>query len=239
MDDEQRDTRAPGHDSHGRQIRNDGRRNLLKGGLAAGPVVLTLRGQSALAATGCASPSTIASGNLSPGHTQPVCGTGFSPGYWKVCQHLSQWRPFLTAPTFKIGDCTTGMPKSSPLTEGTRFNQISPFVNSGALGSYGAWRILAFPTVVDKDLAAFNINQVQLARHLIASYLNLKTVGSTFPLNEAQLKSMWEQGSVDAYCPSSSCTPTQLWTAQMTVCYLRNYTMDQTSVSQDPITWIC
>lgn len=215
------------------------RRQLIRGGLAAGPVVLALRGQSALAATGCRSPSAIASGNLSPGRVPPPCGTGFSPGYWKVCQHLGAWSGALTAPTFPLGTCTTGMASADPLTEGTLFNQIAPFANSGALGAFGAWRILAFPAKVDQNLANFSIVQVQLARHLIATYLNFKTVAN-FPVSLAQMQAMWEQGSLGLYCPlGTGCTSAQLWTAQQVVCYLRNYTMEQSSVSTDPITWVC
>ena len=239
---------ASGHgfESTGGSSGEGTRRRLVKSALAAGPVVLALRGQSALAGTGCASPSRIFSGNLSPGHTPPPCGAGLSPGYWKVCQHLAEWAspgavPALTAPTFSQS-CSQGMPKGTRLTEGTLFGQISPFVNSGTLSTYGAWRILAYPSQVDAALSAFNMNQIQLARHLIATYLNLKKVGPTFPLTLAHMKAMWEQGSVDAYCPiGTGCTTAQLWTAQQVVCYLRNYTMDPASftANPDPITWTC
>ena len=121
--------------------------------------------------------------------------------------------------------------------EGTLFKNIAPFVNSGALGDFSAWRILAYPALVDKNLTAFNINQIQLARHLIATYLNSNVIAN-FPVTLATMKDMWEKGSLDKYCPSSSCTASQLWTAQQVVCYLRNYTMDST-VSTDPITWVC
>lgn len=220
------------------------RRRLVKSALAAGPVVLTLRGQSALAGTGCASPSRIFSGNLSPGHTPPPCGTGWSPGYWKVCQHFDDWAaaPSTSPGTFS-GTCTSGMP-GTQLTPGTLFGELAPFTvlgtAAGTLGGFSAWRILAYPTKVDAALALFNINQIQLARHLIASYLNFKKVGPTFPLTIAHMTDMWVNGSVDQYCPlGTGCTPAQKWTAQQVVCYLRNYTMDQASLSTDPVTWVC
>ena len=213
------------------------RRKLIRGGLAAGPAVLALRGQSALAATGCRSPSAIASGNLSPGRTPPPCGTGFSPGYWKVCQHLGQWSGALTAPTFPPGTCESGMPSANPVTPGALFGAILPFANSGSLGLISAWNILAYPTRVDKSLEAFSMVQVQLARHLIATYLNFKTVAN-FPVTEAQMRAMWEQGSSGSYCPAGTGCTTP-WTAQQVVCYLRNYTMDQTSVAADPVGWVC
>ena len=214
------------------------RRRLIKGALTAAPVVMTLRGQSALATTGCATPSRVLSGNLSPGHTPPPCGAGLSPGYWKVCQHLNEWIG-LTKPTFKSGQaCSSGVPDPATMSsEGAIFSSI--FSGTGTLGPYSCWRILAYPTLVDKNLAAFNINEVQLARHLIATYLNRNRIGATFPVTVTQMQAMWD-GRLTGYCPlGSGCSAAQLWTAQTIVCYLRNYTMDQASVSTDPITWVC
>ena len=212
------------------------RRRVLKGALAVGPVILALKGQSALATTGCASPSRIMSGNLSPGHTAPPCGTGYSPGYWKVCQHLGQWSSAgMTRPTFSVS-CTSGMPSGQQNNNtGTTFGQI--FSGTGALANFGCWRILAYPSQVDSALSAFDINQIQLARHLIATYINSKIIAN-FPLSALEIQKMWTDGSTGSYCPSSI-TCTQPWNIPTLVCYLRNYTMDQTSVSTDPITWSC
>lgn len=62
-----------------------GRRRLLRAGLAATPVVLTVGSRSALAAGGCLSPSASASINLF--HSRPdrpldPCAQGRSPDYW-------------------------------------------------------------------------------------------------------------------------------------------------------------
>lgn len=212
------------------------RRRLVKSAIATGSVILTLKGQSALAATGCASPSRIISGvpSHTPG-TPPPCGLGWSPGYWKVCQHLGEWASAgVTAPTFS--NCISGLPsKNAQLTEGALFSTL--FLGAGTLGSFGCWRILAYPSYVDKALEAFNMEQIQLARHLIATYLNSKVIPN-FPLTPTQIQEMWTEGSVGNYCPASvSCTVP--WTTRELVCYLRNYTMDPASVSTDPITWVC
>jgi len=237
-----RGTVENGLDTSSQEPRNRLRRQLLKVGAGAGPAVLALKGRSALAATGCASPSFVFSGNLSAAQTPPAgCATGFSPGYWKVCQHLINWKPPTTAPTFKAGTCTTGMPDpTNQLTTGTLFGQMAPFSGSaGALATYGAWRILAYPTIVDQELAQFNITQVQLARHLIATYLNLLYVGAGFPLTQTQISLMWSQGVFGQYCPNGSgCTAGQLWSAQTIVCYLRNYTMDQATIDSF-LDWTC
>lgn len=220
---------------------NAGRRRLIRVGAGAGPVVLGLQGKSALAAVACASPSFVGSNNQSPGHLPPpTCVVGLSPGYWKTCQHLGNWRSPMVKPTFNE-TCTSGMPKSDPITPGTLFGDAAPFNGlAGGLATYGCWRILAYPSVVDKDLEAFNMAQVQLARHLIATYLNLLYFGSGFPVSEAQIRAMWQYGSIGQYCPlGTGCSPGQLWTSAQVVCYIRNYTMDATSVAADPIDWVC
>lgn len=218
-----------------------GRRRLLRLGASTGPIILALPGRSALGQTiACASPSFIGSGNLSPGHAPPAsCTVGRSPGYWKVCQHLKDWRSPAIAPTFS--SCTSGMPNPALQTSvGSTFGQLAPFSSvGGTLAPYGAWRIMAYPSTVDKELDAFNMTQVQLARHLIASYLNLLYFGSGFPLTQQQITAMWTAGaSGQLYCPTS-CAPGQGWTAEQTICYLRKYTMDAASVSSDTISIVC
>lgn len=241
--------------SAGLQVGENSRRRLVKSALAAAPAVLALRGQSALASTGCASPSRIFSGNLSPGRTPPPCGAGLSPGYWKNCQHLGGWS--LSGRTSgyptQFNACSSGLPTpnaSAPVYPAPPSTYAGPnpgdlfsdfFSGGGSLANFSAWRILAYPSRVDKALAEFNMTQIQLARHLIASYLNFYYVGSaTFPLTMPQMQAMWNGGIGAGYCPmGTGCTASQLWNAQTIVCYLRNYTMDQSTLVSDTITWTC
>src|SRR5215468_3619558 len=58
-----------------------GRRRLLHGGLAAGPVLLTLVSRPVLGTVQCVTPSAFCSGNTSAALGAPVC-TGFPPDYW-------------------------------------------------------------------------------------------------------------------------------------------------------------
>lgn len=247
------DQEIPPQGNMSASVSENSRRRLVKGALAAAPAVLALRGQSALAGTGCASPSRIFSGNLSPGRTAPgPCGTGFSPGYWKVCQHLADWKRspndsgYYLVPS-QFVTCSTGLPtpnSSAPMYSGARNpgSLFSNFFTGGdTLAGFSAWRILAYPSQVDAALSAYNMDQIQLARHLIATYLNYYYVGaSTFPLTLTQMQAMWNGGIGAGYCPiATGCSAAQLWNAQQIVCYLRNYTMDQASVSTDPVTWVC
>ena len=68
------------------------RRRLLQGGLAAGPVLMTLISRPVLATPGALTPSAFASGNVSLA-AQGVATTGRTPGYWKQSQHYSSWKP--------------------------------------------------------------------------------------------------------------------------------------------------
>lgn len=66
------------------------RRRLLRGGLGAAPVVLTLASRPVLAATNCAAPSSFASINASrPSQVQTCNGLGID--YWSNPSNFSQW----------------------------------------------------------------------------------------------------------------------------------------------------
>ena len=66
------------------------RRRLLRGGLGAAPVVMTLASRPVLAATNCATPSSFASINASrPNQVQTCNGLGLD--YWRNPSNFSQW----------------------------------------------------------------------------------------------------------------------------------------------------
>ncbi len=71
------------------------RRRLLKGGLSAGPVLITLATRPVLGCTtDCKTPSAFASINVQASHrgtSSPPC-QGRTPGFWKNCTHnQGQW----------------------------------------------------------------------------------------------------------------------------------------------------
>src|SRR5215468_4452485 len=57
------------------------RRRLLSGGLAAGPVLMTLVSRPVLGAVQCVTPSAFVSGNASVAGVAQVC-LGYGPDYW-------------------------------------------------------------------------------------------------------------------------------------------------------------
>lgn len=69
---------------------NASRRRLLRGGLAAAPVLMTLVSRPVLAQNTCTTPSGFVSVNASTAGRGVVC-TGRTPGYWKQSQHFNAW----------------------------------------------------------------------------------------------------------------------------------------------------
>lgn len=66
-----------------------GRRRLLRAGLSAAPVVMTVISGPVLAQAQCQSPSGFTSANTS-GHQGATC-SGRTPGYWRQSQHFNAW----------------------------------------------------------------------------------------------------------------------------------------------------
>lgn len=68
------------------------RRRLLRGGLAATPILMTVVSRPVMATGTCAPASSYASINASkPGDKPPVSCHGKSPGYWKQPHHFKHW----------------------------------------------------------------------------------------------------------------------------------------------------
>jgi hypothetical protein len=77
------------------------RRRLLRGGIAAAPVILTVAPGSVLAGTSCTSASAFASLNASRTTSLPVC-SGHKPDWW--CANTGSWPATCTTST-KWQDC--------------------------------------------------------------------------------------------------------------------------------------
>lgn len=85
--------------------RSEGRRRLLRGGIAATPVLMTLVSRPALGWGGgggvCTTPSGFVSMPTSQPGKQSYC-LGRTPGYWKQPQHFDDWvKPFYPTTTTK------------------------------------------------------------------------------------------------------------------------------------------
>jgi hypothetical protein len=132
------------------------RRRVLQGGLAAGPVVLTLFNRPALGGAvggACTTPSGFVSANVSQ-HGNPTVCSGRTPGYWKQQQHFGDW----VAPYYpvKTGSNNATLFKS----------KFSPDLNPANK---------TFLEVLSPELGIFPSNgpPYDVARHLVASVLNI------------------------------------------------------------------
>ena len=87
------------------------RRRLLRGGLAAAPVILTVAPGSVLAGNACTSASAFASLNASRTTSLPVC-SGHTPSWW--CANTGSWNYY--TPGTKFQDCGFATHSSFPGT---------------------------------------------------------------------------------------------------------------------------
>ena len=151
-----------------------GRRRLLQGGLAAGPVILTLFSRPAFG-TGnngeCKAPSGFLSGNMSQ-HGNPTFCSGRTPGYWKQSQHFSQWRP-LCYPTKVSG---------SGGHDATKFHSATTGFNGSQFGTKTMLEVLD----------AGGGGYIALGRHITAALLNA-AAGLTPVLSQTQVRNIWNE----------------------------------------------
>lgn len=163
-----------------------GRRRLLKGGLAASPILLSVASRPTLAAS-CTHPSAFTSLNVS-GNNKVFACTGGSPEYWLL--HLASWPS-----AYKAGKGGSGTP----------FNATF----GGAVFQQNA----SFQDVLE---GTARMGQQGLARHIVASALNVAAGLTTQVLSLATVKSMWTAAlspgyyepfaGVKWYCDSSQPT---------------------------------
>jgi hypothetical protein len=97
------DTTGPDADaSRTAQASSLSRRRLLRGGIAAAPVILTVAPGSVLAGTSCTTASAFASLNASRTSSLPVC-SGHKPDWW--CANTGSWPTSSCTPNTKFQDC--------------------------------------------------------------------------------------------------------------------------------------
>lgn len=149
------------------------RRRLLQGGLAAGPVLLTLVSRPVLAQQ-CQSPSAFCSGNASvAAGAGPICA-GRTPGYWKQPQWFGSWRP----PYY-------------PTTVGGQGGHQATLFNTVFTPHYSGQTLL---DVLGMGGGPPN----DVARHVVAALLNA-AAGLTPVLTVAAVKGIWSEYITKGY----------------------------------------
>ncbi|MES2960107.1 MAG: hypothetical protein V4792_18110 [Pseudomonadota bacterium] len=158
------------------------RRRLLRGGLAATPLLMTIASRPVMAGT-CAPASSFASINASRhGEQPPVSCDGVSPGYWKEPQHFREW-PEYWVPSAKA---IPGKGWNPPLNaQATLFNTV-----------FGA----GFPELTllqVLDLKGGDKNSV--GRYIVAALLNAATNKTAGVMDVDTVKTIWTAFNTHGY----------------------------------------
>jgi|SRR6185437_9078480 len=146
------------------------RRRLLRGGLAAAPVLMTVISKPVLGQTVCLSPSMSMSMNPSGKKASFVC-TGLTPEQWKA--RAGQWpSPYCgTATHYALG----GVPA-------TQYHCPTTGLGGRVYGNLTMLQVIDF-TQGGRDMNA-------LGRYIVAAMLNARS-GRTPVLNETGVRNMW------------------------------------------------
>ncbi|WP_210544241.1 hypothetical protein [Rhodoferax sp. PAMC 29310] len=199
---------------------NELRRKLFRGVSGGVGVLLAVQAKTALGGS-CASPSAILSGNTSPRPgTGDTCSGGWSPGFWKVPQHATDWGlAGATYPTFKktVVTCTSSGMKGLTLkdinTPGTLLSAAG-FGTGGAPAGTGIWAVIAFPG---------SFTGGQLLRHLAAAWLNagrFTSASNRYPLSRSQIIAMWDATKSGGLYMPNGASVSQGWSATQVISYI-------------------
>lgn len=161
------------------------RRRLLRGGLAAAPVLLTLASKP-VSATTCTSASSFSSLKLSgPGKTT-VCG-GKMPSAWQDPCNFKDWPSAYIPDDKNACQGSYQAPKNAVVT---KFDEV--FGSSGGYPSTSLVQMLALSNETGKD---------GLARYLVAALLNAeKGLTPASVLSVSMVKGLWADYVARGYC---------------------------------------
>lgn len=181
------------------------RRRLLKGGLAATPVLMTIAHRPAVAGGlpgVCKTPSAFGSINASRHGEQDVICSGRTPGYWKQEQWLDQWpAPYYPVDVLPI----------PPGHKATRFHSASTGFGGSVFGTKTLLEVLR----------SGGGDTVAVGRHVAAALLNA-AAGLTPVLSPATVSEIWNAYVSSGYYMPISSTPNIKWYAEDIVTYLKS-----------------
>lgn len=159
------------------------RRRLLRGGLAATPILMTVVSRPVMATGTCAPASSYASINASRhGEKPPVSCNGRSPGYWKVSVHFKEWPSPYVPSTEKDKKVGYYPPAGVPAT------LFSTVFGSGFSG-------LTLLQVLDQGGGGIN----NLGRHIVAALLSAARGDTAGVIDVAGVIRIWTEYSAKGY----------------------------------------
>ncbi len=165
----------------------EGRRRLLRGSLATGPVLMSLTSRAVATGGGgggnCTPASSFASVNLSRPDRTYTCG-GRTPGYWKQECKFWDWPDGYIPSSTPTTGCTGGNANYTPPYGGqaTRFNDVF-----GSAGGYPGQTLVQVMSLPGNDMG-----RDALARHIVAALLNAaKGITPPAVLSVTTVKNIW------------------------------------------------
>lgn len=194
------------------------RRRLLRGSLAAGPVLMTVMSRPVLGQVQCGNQSvqaSLAAGtSLHPGCASATISTGYAPNYWS--SRTSSWpSPYCatTIPGHGPGNASTW---SQTQFSSTNTQTATPF-HSPTTGFQGT----VFGTHTMLDVLKQNAGGAgygTLGMYCAAALLNAAS-GRTPFLSEASVQRMWNDNLLQGYYEP---TPGIRWGATQIIAYLQS-----------------
>lgn len=178
------------------EVRSAKRRRLLRGGISAAPVLMTVATKPVLGATVCAAASALGSANSAAARTATVCN-GLTPSQWKA--QAMQWpTPY----------CATHAAYRSGGTPTLYHCPVTGFAGH-TFGDRTMLEVL--------DIAEGGGGTAALGRYMVAALLNACS-GRTPVLNETGVRNMWNDLiSRGYYEPTAGIQ----WGAPEIIAYLR------------------
>lgn len=184
------------------------RRRLMRAGMAAVPVVLTLSGRSAMATGNCAaglSPmawNSVAPGGTCVGSSHTVHGNplGQSPVYWKPNANGQTFQPPYPWPVAPFDTINTLLPNGLRGNVAWRSNAYLTY-EGVASNDPGFANGAKFNAVFGGDSRSFSrilLDETgsSLEWHFCAAYLNVLAMGGTYAVTLAELQALYTYGTL-------------------------------------------
>jgi hypothetical protein len=175
-------------------VPSSGRRRMLKAGISATPVVMTVISRPVLA-VGCDSPSGFTS--LSQSHPGPGTCSGHAPTYWSDQTHWGEWPPTFTPATLFVARFPTGGPWLSAMASDTLGYVIDSTMSPSGI-PYGLARLIiaAYFNAGVPILGTSTLLSQVTVQHI---WLEWSTTGSFSPRTGAS----WKYDEIVAYLPTT------------------------------------
>ena len=155
--------------------RSDERRRLLRGTLAAAPVLMTVASKPVLGSTRCLAPSAMGSMNPSGNATRAAVCSGLTPTQWKA--HAAQW------PSPYCATAATAATSSNGRYEyATLYHCPTTGLNGRVFGDRTMLEVI--------DIGESGGGATSLGRYIVAALLNARA-GRTPVLDETGVRQMW------------------------------------------------